>query len=135
MANQSYTTGDNPGVIAGENPEIDETHRLIASDKVEGTNVYSPDGEHIGSVYNFMVDKISGKVSYAVMSFGGFLGIGQRYHPLPWDTLTYDENYGGYVVNVTREQLEGAPHYGSDEEPWSDPAYGRQVYGYYGMPY
>jgi sporulation protein YlmC with PRC-barrel domain len=114
---------------------MDETHRLIASDKVEGTAVYSPDGEHIGSVHNFMVDKLSGKVSYAVMSFGGFLGIGERYHPLPWDTLKYDENYGGYVVNVTREQLEGAPTYARDEEPWGDPAYGRRIYGHYGLLY
>lgn len=135
MANTSYTTGNHPGTVEGAEPEIDETHRLIASDKVAGTAVYSPDGEHIGSVHNFMVDKLSGKVSYAVMSFGGFLGIGERYHPLPWDTLKYDQSYGGYVVNVTREQLEGAPTYALDEEPWADPAYGRRIYGHYGLLY
>lgn len=135
MSSTSYTTGSHPGTVEGTDPEIDETHRLIASDKVEGTAVYSADGEHIGSVHNFMVDKLSGKVSYAVMSFGGFLGIGERYHPLPWDTLKYDESYGGYVVNVTREQLEGAPTYARNEEPWGDPAYGRRIYGHYGMLY
>lgn len=114
---------------------VEETHTLISSSKVEGTNVYSPDGEHVGSVDSFMVDKFSGKVSYAVMSFGGFLGIGERYHALPWDTLTYDTNVGGYVVNVTRDQLEGGPSFGRDEEPWTDPEYGRQVNSYYGMPY
>lgn len=114
---------------------IDETYRLIASNKVEGTAVYSPEGENIGTIHNFMVDKLSGKVSYVVMSFGGFLGIGERYHPLPWDTLTYDEELGGYLVNVTREQLEDAPHYARDEDPWQDPEYGRRVYSYYGLPF
>jgi hypothetical protein len=69
------------------------------------------------------------------MSFGGFLGIGERYHPLPWDKLTYDTALGGYVVDVTREQLEGAPSYARDEMPWSDPLYGQTVYGYYGLPF
>jgi hypothetical protein len=70
--------------------EKDETSRLIASSKVEGTEVYSRNGEHLGEVYNFMVDKFTGQVAYAVMSFGGFLGIGERYHPLPWKALDYD---------------------------------------------
>lgn len=126
---------ENPSATPSDATSIDETHRLIASNKVEGTAVYSPDGDHIGSVHNFMVDKISGKVSYAVMSFGGFLGIGERYHPLPWDTLKYEPRFGGYVANVTREQLEGGPHYAREEEPWGDPEYGRRVYGHYGLPY
>ena len=89
--------------------EIDETHRLIASNKVEGTAVYDRRGERLGSVYNFMVDKVSGQVAYAVMSFGGFLGIGDSYHPLPWKSLTYDTDKGGYVVDLDRSRLEGAP--------------------------
>lgn len=114
---------------------INETEELIASDKVEGTPVYNRAGESLGSIYNVMLDKRSGRVRYAVMSFGGFLGIGERYHPLPWDKLTYDEQIGGYVVDVTREQLEGAPSYARDETPWSDPLYGQTVYGYYGLPF
>lgn len=114
---------------------IDETNRLIASNKVEGTSVFGPDGENIGSIHNFMVDKLNGKVSYAVMSFGGFLGIGEQYHPLPWDTLSYNADLGGYTANVTREQLEEAPRYGRDDDPWSDPEYGRRIYSYYGMPF
>lgn len=69
------------------------------------------------------------------MSFGGFLGIGERYHPLPWRMLTYDTGLGGYVVDVSREKLEGAPSYTRDETPWSRPDYGRDVYSHYGMPY
>ena len=124
------STGTTTDAIA-----INETDRLIASDKVEGTAVYNRAGEHLGSVYNFMVDKFTGCVAYAVMSFGGFLGIGERYHPLPWKVLTYDPRLGGYVVDLTRDQLEKAPHYALEDTPWADPKYGRSVYDYYNMPW
>lgn len=114
---------------------INETERLIASDKVEGTAVYNRQGDRLGSVYTLMIDKITGQVQYAVMSFGGFLGIGERYHPLPWKALTYDTRLLGYVVDLSREQLANAPSYPADQPPWGDPAYGRTVYEYYGMPY
>jgi hypothetical protein len=114
---------------------INETEALIASDKVEGTPVYNRAGEHLGSIYTLMLDKRAGKVRYAVMSFGGFLGIGERYHPLPWDKLDYEPRQGGYVVDIPREKLEGAPSYARDETPWNDPLYGQSVYGYYGVPF
>ena len=95
----------------------DETATLIASDKVEGTSVYGADGDKIGSIDNVMIEKRSGQVAYAVLSFGGFLGIGTDHYPLPWNMLKYDEDKGGYVVNITREQLENAPRY-SDEDSW-----------------
>ncbi|WP_374446573.1 PRC-barrel domain-containing protein [Stella sp.] len=115
--------------------ETDETLDLIASDKVEGTPVYNLAGERLGSVYNFMVDKRSGRVAYAVMSFGGFLGIGREYHPLPWQVLTYDPHQGGYVVDIDADRLRGAPTYDAGTPPWGDPAYGRRVYDYYGIAY
>ena len=120
---------------SGEGVAVTETDRLIASDKVEGTAVYNRAGESIGSIYTLMIDKRSGQVEYAVMSFGGFLGIGERYHPLPWKALAYDTHQGGYVADVSREQLERAPSFARDEVPWDDPAYGRSVYAYYGMAY
>ena len=123
-------TGATDGGVA-----IDETDRLISSDKVEGTSVYDRQGTSLGSVQTVMIDKYSGQVAYAVMSFGGFLGIGERYHPLPWRALTYDTAQGGYVVDISREQLERAPSYGRDEAPWSDPSYGRSVHDYYGVTY
>ena len=111
----------------------DETDRLIASNKVEGTAVYDRQGERLGSVYNFMVDKRSGQVAYAVMSFGGFLGLGQSYHPLPWRVLTYDTGQGGYVVDLDKDRLRDAPSYSGSEAPdWSDPSYGRRIDDYYG---
>ena len=114
---------------------INETARLIASDKVEGTAVYNAGGERIGSIYTVMIDKYSGQVSYAVMSFGGFLGIGERYHPLPWKALTYEPRLEGYVVSVSREQLERAPHFALDDAPWAAAGYGRSVHDYYGLTY
>ena len=113
-------------------PATEETSQLIASDKVEGTAVYNRSGEKLGSVYNFMVNKRSGQVAYAVMSFGGFLGMGSSYHPLPWHELTYDTSLGGYVVNRTKEQLEGAPHYSASElRSWDDTAYRGRIDNYY----
>ncbi|PWS37230.1 photosystem reaction center subunit H [Falsiroseomonas bella] len=112
-----------------------ETDNLIASDKVEGTPVYDTGGERLGSVYNLMIEKRSGKVRYAVMSFGGFLGIGERYHPLPWEKLTYDPALGGYVVDIPHERLQAAPSFARDETPWRDPLYGESLHGYYGLPF
>jgi hypothetical protein len=115
----------------------DETSTLISSDKVEGTAVYNRAGEKLGSIHTLMIDKRSGKVAYAVMSFGGFLGIGDRYHPLPWSVLDYETSQGGYVVDLDRSKLEGAPTYGTSETPnWGDRRWGQQVHDYYGTrPY
>ena len=112
-----------------------ETNRLIASNKVEGTNVYNRDREKLGSIYNFMVDKRSGKVEYAVLQFGGLFGLGSDYYPLPWDVLVYDTDQGGYLVNLDKAVLEKAPRYAGGSEPAFDRDYGREVYGYYGVNY
>ena len=120
--------------MSGVKDPTDTGGRLIAASKVNGTTVYNRAGEKLGSVYDVMVDKRSGKAEYAIMSFGGFLGIGDSYHPLPWQSLTYDEVQGGYVVDLDRSRLEGAPSYTArDADRWSDPAYGRQVNDYYGI--
>jgi hypothetical protein len=112
-----------------------ETHNLIAADKVEGTEVRNPAGEKLGTIETLMIDKLSGKVAYAVMSFGGFLGIGDRYHALPWSVLKYDTTLGGYVVNLDKGQLEGAPSYDrSQEVDWNDRAWGKKVHDYYQVP-
>jgi sporulation protein YlmC with PRC-barrel domain len=110
-----------------------ETQTLIAASKVEGTAVYNRQGEALGSVYDVMIDKRSGDVAYAVMSFGGFLGIGNSYHPVPWNMLDYDESQSGYVVDVNKEMLEKAPTFAQDQEPnWADHSYVRQIDDYYG---
>ena len=91
-----------------------ETGNLISSAKVEGTSVYNRGGDFLGSIHNLMIDKASGHVAYAIMSFGGFLGIGDQFHPLPWSVLKYDTNMGGYVVDLDKQQLEGGPAYDAD---------------------
>lgn len=109
-----------------------EIGTLIGSDKVEGTTVYNSNGDHVGTIERVMIDKISGRVAYAVMSFGGFLGLGSDYYPVPWSLLTYSERLGGYEVNLTEGQLKGAPKFRKDD-PW---AYGSrdsesELYSYY----
>lgn len=111
----------------------DETDRLISSNKVEGTAVYGTDGDKLGHIYNFMVDKQSGKVEYAVLGFGGLFGMGENYYPLPWNALTYDTNKGGYSVNVDKDRLQGGPNYRADQEPAYDAEYGRRINDYYGV--
>jgi hypothetical protein len=92
------------------------SHSLIASDRIDGTVVYGSGGSKIGSIRQMMIDKITGKVAYAVLSFGGFLGMGDEYYPLPWSTLKYDTNLGGFRVNLTKDQLDRAPKYQQNEE-------------------
>jgi PRC-barrel domain len=98
-------TGTQSGV------ETRETSSLIGSDKVEGTAVYGQGDKRIGDVKRVMIDKISGKVAYAVLSFGGFLGLGEDYYPVPWSTLNYDTNLGGYRTNLAADRLKSAPKY------------------------
>jgi hypothetical protein len=111
--------------------ETRETTSLIGSDKVDGTAVYGVDQQKIGSIERVMIDKISGKVAYAVLSFGGFMGMGEDYYPVPWSTLNYDTNLGGYRVNLTKDQLNNAPKY-SDSSGWTwDRKNDQRVYDYY----
>lgn len=121
--------------MADTNVATDETTRLIASNKVEGTAVYNTQGEKLGSIHNFMVDKRSGHVEYAVLTFGGLFGMGGEHYPIPWEVLTYDAGQGGYIVNLDKAMLEKAPRYDAADEPAYDPAYGRGIYTYYGVEY
>jgi hypothetical protein len=112
-----------------------ETASLIGSDKVEGTAVYGADEQRIGTLQRVMIDKISGKVAFAVTSFGGFLGIGEDYYPVPWPSLKYDTGLGGYRTGITINQLQGAPKYSRNTDwDWDDRARDRQVYDYYNTP-
>ena len=112
-----------------------ETATLIGSDKVEGTGVYRSNGDKIGSIDRVMIDNQSGKVAYAVMAFGGFLGIGNDHYPVPWSLLRYNTQLGGYEVNISDQQLKGAPHYREDETwDWEDRKRAQQVFDYYRVP-
>jgi hypothetical protein len=114
-----------------------ETTSFIASDKVEGTPVYRSNGDKVGRIERLMIDKLSGKVAYAVMSFGGFLGIGEDHYPLPWSLLKYNTKLDGYEVNISEQQLKGAPKYSKAESwDWASRANDQKIYDYYQvLPY
>lgn len=112
-------------------PEI-QTTRLISSGQVEGTPVYNLEGEKLGTVDSVMIDRESGQVVYAVMAFGGFLGLGEKRHPMPWKTMIYDKQREGYVVSLSREELEGAPNMNAGEYgELGDRDYEETVYTHY----
>jgi hypothetical protein len=113
--------------MAMNQSELDQREfgNLIGSDKVEGTAVFE----------RVMIDKVSGRVSYAVLGFGGFLGLGNDHYPLPWQSLKYDTALGGYRTGVTESQLRGAPKYsGENDWNWGDADRTRGVNDYYGVP-
>ena len=120
-----------------ESLSMRETAGLVGSDKVEGTAVYRSTGDRIGTIDRLMIDKFTGKVAYAVMSFGGFLGIGDDHYPIPWSLLTYNPDLGGYEVNISDAQLRGAPRFTKSED-WDQYDRDREtaLYSYYGVtPY
>lgn len=113
-----------------------ETSSLISSDKVEGTPVRRPDGTKIGSIERIMIDKRSGKVAYAVMGVGGFLGIGEDYLALPWQVLRYNEDLDAYEADIDDDRLRKAPAFSRDEGRFDDPEWNRHVHDYYrAQPY
>jgi sporulation protein YlmC with PRC-barrel domain len=111
-----------------------EIGRLISADKVQGTPVSNPAGERIGSIENIMIDKPTGRVAYAVMSFGGILGIGKNRYPLPWNLLEYDTELDSYVVDLNPDMLKGAPVYDDHATNWADETWARRIYDYYKVP-
>ncbi|WP_305096423.1 PRC-barrel domain-containing protein [Croceibacterium aestuarii] len=111
-------------------------HDLILSSRVVGTRVYNREGDHLGHIDDLSIEKVGGQTIYAIMSFGGFLGIGERFHPVPWSLLDYDVEKGGFVIPLDKSALDGAPHYEAAEiAELGGPkhlAYGDSIYGYYG---
>ena len=138
LGDRGRDLGDNRDGLGRDRTDAvtaDESGTLISADKVVGTAVYDASGERLGTIDSIMLNKRSGKVAYAVMSFGGFLGIGERYHPLPWDVLTYDQDKGGYNVEHSADDLRKAPNYSRDEVDTFDSgsSRSREVDTYYGV--
>jgi hypothetical protein len=106
---------------------------VISSDRVAGTNVYNRAGDKLGSIDDLMIDKVSGQVRYAVMEFGGFLGMGTDRYPIPWTMLKYDTIQDGYVVPLEKSQLDKAPRYNAPDLPAYDDTYNRNIDKYYGL--
>ena len=112
---------------------MNSTTDVISSDKVQGTSVYNERGDKLGSIDDLMIDKRSGQVRYAVMEFGGFLGMGTDRYPIPWKMLKYDTSREGYVVPLDKDRLEDAPRYATNQVPDYNNDYGRSVNDYYGV--
>ena len=107
----------------------------IRAKKVIGTDVKDASGRAIGTVEDIVLDKLSSNIMFAVVGFGGFLGIGEKFHPVPWSTLDYDESEGGYVISMTKDELKAAPAYSMDELVQGDGTQFRdRVYDYYKAP-
>jgi hypothetical protein len=126
----AYATATTTGGTA-----IEETDRLIASDKVEGTAVYNRQGERLGTVDNHgrQVHRASCLRRHVFRRFP--LGMGESYHPLPWRVLSYDTRQGGFVIDLDRRRLEKAPSYMASNVPnWSDRTYGNRTDEFYGVP-
>jgi sporulation protein YlmC with PRC-barrel domain len=113
-----------------------KTHNLIASDRVEGTPVRHANGEKIGTIQRVMIDKLSGNVAYAVLTFGGFLGMGRKHVPIPWVRLKYSLAEEAYLLDLTDEELRGAPAYEADKEfDWGDRSQEIVIHKYYKVPH
>lgn len=107
----------------------------IRAKRVMGTSVKDAGGEKIGTVEDIVLDKLSNNIVFAIVGFGGFLGMGEKYHPIPWSSLKYDERQGGYVVNFTKEVLERAPADSMDAlVAGNGVAYRDRAYEYYKAP-
>lgn len=109
----------------------DELGSLISADKVQGTSLYSRDGDDLGEVESVMIDKPTGKVAYAVVAFGGFLGMGQQRRALPWSALHYDTRQNGYVVNAGNDVIRNTPEMSKD---YADRSWGSRLHEHYGVP-
>ena len=132
MAPQQETSDSAPG----QEP-VDYGHALISSRRVEGTPVFSSKGEKLGTIHSVMIGKRTGTVAYAVLEFGGFMGVGSKVHPVPWSLLTYEVDRDGYVVEMTKDQLSRAPAMTLDESDRPiDREYQEQLNSYWGtMPW
>ena len=111
---------------------LERKHSLIASDRVEGTAVRRSDGTKIGAIQRLMIDKLTGNVAYAILSFGGILGMGQKHVPVPWSRMQYSPLLEAYEINLTDEELGKAPSYTADKGfDWGDRKREVEIHDYY----
>ncbi len=125
MKSESFSQG---------NADAKSRRRLISADRVQGTTVYDETGEKLGHIEDVMLHKDSGRVAYVIMSYGGFLGAGERYHPLPWSMLVYDTEKNGYVAPLTKAQLADAPTLDAEQVDDPDTTWAEEVHSHYGLP-
>ncbi len=105
--------------------------RAIQASRVTGTKVYNTSGEAIGHIEDIVLDKLSDRILFAVVGFAGILGIGEKYHPIPWSSLDFQKEKEGYVVPYTKELLERAPVYELSELTKNDGQIRESAFAYY----
>ena len=126
---------NNLDMLIRDNIPVEKPYRLIASDRVEGTAVRRPNGEMVGNIERLMIDKLSGQVAYAVLSFGGFLGIGHKHFPIPWGKLHYNIKSEAYEVDLSEEDLKKAPSFEENKDfDWGDRSEEMRIHAFYRTP-
>ena len=126
---------NNLEMLTRDSIPVEKPHRLIASDRVEGTAVRRPNGDKIGNVERLMIDKLSGQVSYAVLSFGGFLGIGHKHFPIPWGKLHFNVKTEAYEVDLSEEDMKKAPSFEENKDfDWGDRSEEMRIHAFYRTP-
>lgn len=124
---KGYASGDPGSEVGGPGPEIMGATTLV------GDDVYNHKGEELGGIKEIMLDMRSGKVGYAVLSFGGFLGMGEKLFAVPWNALTLDTENKRFVLNVEKDSLKDAPGFNKDKWPnMADQSWAREIHSYYG---
>lgn len=139
MASTTYTgaqAGGKAQIVGGEPMEAREGPgpEVMAADTLEGDDVVNMQGENLGNIKDIMIDVRSGKVAYAVLSSGGFLGIGDKLFAIPWGALTLDADRKCFVLDVDKEKLKAAPGFDKDHWPtMADPTWANEIHSYYGQ--
>jgi sporulation protein YlmC with PRC-barrel domain len=113
------------------------SRRVLSASTLKGDKVVNLQGENLGDIQELMIDLERGRIAYAVLSFGGFLGMGDKLFAIPWEALTVDMANKRLVLNIDKQLLKQAPGFDKDNWPdMTDPAWGAELYGYYGYrPY
>ncbi|ANY83284.1 hypothetical protein BB934_31820 (plasmid) [Microvirga ossetica] len=122
---------ENGFYLSGSLPQHASSKPVIESDRVEGTAVYDTQGHRIGTIKRLLIEKVSGRVIYVDVTFGGFLGVGVHHHTVPWEKLTYDTGFHGYRTDITEEQVRGAPAFYGDDLLWPDRKREQELWDYW----
>ena len=132
----NYEERDTYGMYKGNRAEGPGPH-LMGADTLVGNDVYNHKGDDLGDIKEIMLDMRTGRVSYAVLSFGGFLGMGEKLFAVPWSALTLDTANKRFVLNVEKDSLERAPGFDKDKWPdMADQSWAMQIHSFYGtQPY
>jgi len=111
--------------------DLDSAKPIIESDRVEGTAVFDRNNHQIGTIQRLLIEKVSGRVIYVDVTFGGFMGIGVHHLTIPWEMLTYDRQLEGYHTDITESQVRDAPSFYDEGQAWPDPKRRRAVRDYW----